>query len=71
MQLNLIEQDIKSKEESLRRCRSNLLGVEAHDEIRLLSHEVFLLEDQLKMYRVIVGILKEDQGSYDEMLPKV
>ncbi len=71
MQLNLIEQDIKSKEESLKRCKSNLLGLETHDEIKLLSHEVFLLEDQLKMYRTIVGILKEEQGSHDEMLQKV
>ena len=78
MQLNLIEQDIKSKEESLRRCKSNLLGcvmktnsIETHNELRLLSHEIFLLEDQLKMYRTIVGILKEEQGSRDEMLQKV
>jgi hypothetical protein len=45
-------------------------SIETHNELRLLSHEVFLLEDQLKMYRTIVGILKEEQGSRDEMLPK-
>jgi hypothetical protein len=77
MQLNLIEQDIKDKEDSLRRCKSNLLGCimktnspETHNEIKLLSQEVFLLEDQLKMYRTIAGILKEEQGSHDEMLQK-
>jgi len=78
MQLNLIEQDIRSKEATLSRCKSNLLACvmkpnnsETHDEIKLLSQEVFLLEDQLDKYYSVAAFLRGEQGSHDEMLPKI
>lgn len=77
MQLNLIEQDIKNKEAFLHRCKNSLLACVMQDnnaatkvEIELLSQEAFLLEDQLEQLYSVAAILREEQGSYDEMLPK-
>lgn len=76
MQLNLIEIDIKDREEILARCRSNLYalhtlpGNKNEGEIRLLGQQIFYLKDQLEKFYILVGILKEEQGSHDEMLPK-
>jgi len=78
MQLNLIELDIQHREEALKRCKANLLAcimktnsTTKTREVELLGCEIFYLKDQLGMLRCIASILKEEQGAYDEMLPKV
>jgi hypothetical protein len=77
MQLNLVERDIKIKEEALQRCKYNLEclrrspGVAEYQEgIKLIGQEAFYLQDQLDQYYVVQSILREEQGSCDEMLPK-
>jgi hypothetical protein len=78
MQLNLIELDIKDREEALRRCKVNLQylrtsseGKKHPEEIKLTEYEMFYLKDQLQRFYILAGILKKEQGACDEMLPKV
>jgi hypothetical protein len=77
MQLNLVERDIKIKEEALRRCTYNLdclrrspRAAEYQEGIKLMDQEAFYLQDQLNQYYVVQSILREEQGVCDEMLPK-
>jgi hypothetical protein len=71
MQLRAIERDIKLREDALRRCKYNLDCMKGHKEaVDYLAAEVFLLEDQLEQYKVVANLLREEQGSCDEMLPK-
>jgi len=74
MNISIIERDIKNREESLRRCKYDLICMKrAHktDAVHELSAEILLLEDQLDRYHVVFNILREEQPSYDEMLPRV
>lgn len=77
MQLNLIETDIQNREEALKRCKANLHylkfsseGKKHPEQLRITEYEVFYLKDQLEKFYILAGILKEEQGVYDEMLPK-
>jgi hypothetical protein len=74
MNILVIERDIKTREESLKRCKYNLSIVKRHhkkEAAQEISAEILLLEDQLEKYHVLFNILREDQPVYDEVLPRV
>jgi len=74
MHLNLIVEDIHKREEALTRCKSSLHSMNVKKnpaEIQLLEQQIFYLQDQLAQLYSVAAILKEEQGVYDEMLPKV
>ena len=77
MQLNLIERDIKIKEDALRRCKYNIQCLrrspkvaEYEEGLKIMDQEAFYLQDQLNQYYVVQTLLREEHGSCDEMLPK-
>lgn len=63
-----IEKEIKKREEALIRVKYKLSNT---SDQSLLPQEEYLLEDQLYMYRVVLGLLRDDQPKYDEMLKTV
>ena len=73
MKIELIERDIKDKEEALIRCRYNQLvyTLGAKETLDLSAYEAFYLQDQLNSYRVVLNVLREDQPIHDEMLPDI
>lgn len=78
MELKLIISDIKKREDTLQLCKYNLEALRKsakasllHDAIRLMGQEIFFLQDQLSMLYIAAALLREEQGSTDEMLPRV
>jgi hypothetical protein len=76
MQLELVEQDIKQREQTLRNLECSLVYLRQEEAknveiISLLSHEVFYVKDQLGNYRILVDLLKEERLSNDEVPQKV
>jgi hypothetical protein len=41
------------------------------DVIRMLSNEAYLLKDQLARFKIILNLLREEEGPNDEMLPRI
>ena len=77
MEIKALEREIEHREDYLMRCDSNLKFLQSipdreqnQDAIRLVEQEAFFLRDQLDKYHIIYTILREEQGSNDEMLPK-
>jgi len=75
MQLDELLHDIKRREECLTRCLFGLQVLsslpEEREALRLMEQEAFFLRDQLDRYYSVYAILREEQGSTDEMLQKV
>ena len=73
--LQEIEHEIKQRESCLIRCEYSLallnslpLSEENESKKKLMEYEAFFLHDQLDKYYSIYAILREEQGSKDEVL---
>ena len=77
MKVNLIERDIQDRERALKSCEFNILYLKQENErknrdvIHMLGSEAYLLRDQLARFKVVLGILKEEEGPVDEMLKRI
>ena len=74
MNIELVERDIQNRELALKRCKYHLSCIDKTENqvpFKLLSQEIFYLQDQLERYYVLFNLLREEQPVVDEMLPKV
>jgi hypothetical protein len=77
MKVELIERDIRDREQALKNCEYNIMYLRQENErknrdvIRMLGNEAYLLKDQLARYKVILALLREEEGPNDEMPKKI
>ena len=77
MQIVLIEQEMRDKEEALKRCKYYLAWLKQarnpkyKETIWELTQEQFLLEDQLAHYKTVFNLLEEDQETFDSVPKRI